>query len=183
MLNYTCGIFIILLLFIVLLLLTNKKIKNYSGYLLILIFSIYLGTILTITFFPLPISKDVIILMREQNYLTNNFIPFASIIHLLKSDSDIILKNILGNILLFLPLGFFVPIIFQKANNLIGIFIIGFLFSLLIESTQFLISLSLGFTYRNTDIDDIILNSIGCVIGYFIYKMLLSFNKNTVFRR
>ena len=64
MLNYICGIFIIIPLFILLMILTKKGVKNPIWYLPILMFSIYLGFVLTITFFPLPISKEVISLMR-----------------------------------------------------------------------------------------------------------------------
>ena len=177
MLNYICGIFIIIPLFILLMILTKKRVKNPIWYLPILMFSIYLGCVLTITFFPLPISKEVISLMREQNYLSNNFIPFKSILHLLKGDFNIILKNIFGNILLFVPLGFFIPLLFEKFKNFKSVFLIGLLSSLSIESTQFLISLFLGFTYRNTDIDDIILNVIGCVFGFIIYKTLIFISK------
>lgn len=77
----------------------------------------------------------------------------------------------------FNELGFFIPLLFEKFKNFKSVFLIGLLSSLSIEATQFLISLFLGFTYRNTDIDDIILNVIGCVFGFIIYKTLIFISK------
>ncbi|MBO9128535.1 VanZ family protein [Bacillus sp. 165] len=75
---------------------------------------------------------------------------------------DIIINNTVGNILIFLPLGMFLPILFKKYNMLSKVFISSIIISFLIEALQF--SLQIG----QFDIDDIILNTIGCIIGYFV---------------
>lgn len=71
--------------------------------------------------------------------------------------------NILGNILLFIPFGF-LGILFKKLKNpkfLLPVFILGISF---VEFLQFISRR--GFA----EIDDVILNTIGVIIGFGIYK-------------
>lgn len=72
--------------------------------------------------------------------------------------------NIFGNILMFVPFGF-LGIIFPKLNNF-WILILDFLFAIiLIESLQYFTRLGIF------DIDDVILNTIGVAIGFWIYQL------------
>ncbi|WP_061995147.1 VanZ family protein [Clostridium sp. ATCC 25772] len=84
-----------------------------------------------------------------------NFIPFSN-------EIDII--GYLQNILLFIPFGILVPFLWRKYDKVFYIFISGFSFSMFIEITQLL-------NNRSTDVDDLILNTIGGLIGYGIYKI------------
>ena len=68
------------------------------------------------------------------------------------------------NIILFIPLGFLIPVIWNK-YNLIKTTIVGIILSLLIEITQL-------FNYRSTDINDLLTNLIGTIIGYIIYRII-----------
>ncbi|MFB7142336.1 VanZ family protein [Gottfriedia sp. NPDC056225] len=79
---------------------------------------------------------------------------------------DIIINNTVGNILLFLPLGVFLPILFKKYNKLPKVVNSSIIISFLIEVLQ--LALQIG----QFDIDDLILNTIGCVIGYFLIKTI-----------
>ena len=73
--------------------------------------------------------------------------------------------NVAGNVLLFVPLGFGIPLFFKNYNKLGKVTLYGFLASLSIEALQYL-------TCTNfTDIDDIILNTAGVVAGHAIYKL------------
>lgn len=67
------------------------------------------------------------------------------------------------NVIMCIPFGFMVPLIWQKMKELPYIAVAGFLFSLLIEMSQLLGS-------RGTDVDDLIMNTLGAVIGFLIYK-------------
>ena len=81
-------------------------------------------------------------------------------------------SNLLGNIILFVPLGIILPIVTNWKYKTV---IVGSFFSIFIEIFQ-LITLRGCF-----DFDDVILNSIGCVIGYGIYKTAQRlFAKNTM---
>jgi len=69
--------------------------------------------------------------------------------------------NLLGNIAVFVPFGFFVPLLWKKMN--FGKTVLsGALLSVSIEFIQL-------FMPRFTDIDDVILNTLGTLIGALIY--------------
>ena len=73
-----------------------------------------------------------------------------------------IIINIFGNILIFVPFGF-LGIVFPKLNNF-WILILDFLFAIIIvESLQYFTRLGVF------DIDDVILNTVGVAIGFWIY--------------
>ena len=93
----------------------------------------------------------------------SNFIPFKEIMRY-KLFSRLFIKNVVGNVLLFLPYGYFVGRYFAGKSKKLSFFLI-LLASISIEFTQ----LSIG---RVFDVDDIILNVIGGLLGYFIYLFL-----------
>ena len=75
-----------------------------------------------------------------------------------------IIINIFGNILIFVPFGF-LGIVFPKLNNF-WILILDFLFAIMIvESLQYFTRLGVF------DIDDVILNTVGVAIGFWIYQL------------
>lgn len=69
------------------------------------------------------------------------------------------------NILLFVPLGFFLPILYGKYDKVSKIALVGILISLSIEIAQM-------FGTGATDINDLITNTIGACLGFGIYKLL-----------
>lgn len=74
-----------------------------------------------------------------------------------------IIINIFGNILIFVPFGF-LGIVFPKLNQF-WILILDFLFAIIIlESFQYFTRLGVF------DIDDVILNTVGVAIGFWIYR-------------
>ncbi len=95
---------------------------------------------------------------------SSNFVPFKEIMRY-KLFSNLFIKNVIGNVLLFLPYGYFVGRYFSGKSKILSFFLI-LLASASIEITQ----LSIG---RVFDVDDIILNLIGGMLGYFIYLLLL----------
>ena len=79
--------------------------------------------------------------------------------------------NVFGNIIIFIPAGLFIPTLSKRAKNILQTTIIGFGWSLLIELSQlFLID-------RCSDIDDLILNTLGAFIGACIYFSVKTFRK------
>lgn len=82
-------------------------------------------------------------------------------INLIPFNSEGIRTYIL-NIIMFMPLGFLLPLIWEKFRNIFKVFYTGLGFSLAIEICQL-------FNHRATDIDDLMMNSLGAVLGYFIW--------------
>ena len=66
------------------------------------------------------------------------------------------------NMLLFMPLGFLVPLLWRREQMVEKTVSIGFLFSLFIEAAQL-------FSFRATDIDDLLMNTMGTRLGYLLF--------------
>ncbi len=99
----------------------------------------------------------------DGTWATSNFLPFREMFRY-SFGSRLFIKNVLGNMLMFIPYGFFSSY-FLKEKNIIIIFSLTAIVSFTIEYIQ----LQIG---RVFDIDDIILNVLGGLIGYFIYLIL-----------
>lgn len=93
----------------------------------------------------------------------NNFVPFVEILRY-EPFGRLFVKNIIGNVIMFIPYGFFVSKYASGKNFILSLFLI-FLASFSIECTQ----LAIG---RVFDVDDIILNVFGGVLGYIVYVFL-----------
>lgn len=93
----------------------------------------------------------------------NNFTPFKEMFRY-SFGSRLFIKNIVGNVALFLPYGFFVGKYGTGKDTKFSLFLI-FLASVSIECTQ----LAIG---RVFDVDDIILNVLGGIIGYLLYLFI-----------
>jgi glycopeptide antibiotics resistance protein len=113
------------------------------------------------------ISLHNSIIENEKDGLRNiNLIPFRSISPYLRNITEpYAFKNILANILVFIPLGFFVTN--KNSKNVFKALIICLGVILSIECIQLLFKI--GFF----DVDDIILNFIGSLIGIGINKILI----------
>jgi glycopeptide antibiotics resistance protein len=75
--------------------------------------------------------------------------------------------NVVGNIVIFIPLGIYLPL-FKKDKRVVDNLIFIFIVSLFVEIIQWLLGIGVS------DIDDIILNCLGGWIGILGYKFLLS---------
>lgn len=104
-----------------------------------------------------------IVTAQDVSFGGVNIIPFKEIFRY-EAGTYLFYKNILGNVLLFLPFGFFVGY-FTKVNKISVVFLITFIISLSIETTQ----LAIG---RVFDVDDVILNVLGGILGFILYKIL-----------
>ena len=92
-----------------------------------------------------------------------NLIPFNSIGEQLNHFSEGWARfNLLGNIIPFVPFGFLLPVISENANSLRRVFTAGLGFVLFVEIFQFFTRLG------SFDVDDVILNMSGILIGYLL---------------
>lgn len=99
-----------------------------------------------------------------------NLIPFNSIKEYIFSSSTTIKKfafsNVVGNIVIFIPLGAYL-LLFKNNKKVITNFIFIFVVSLFTEIIQWVLVIGAA------DIDDIILNCLGGLVGILGYKFLL----------
>ncbi|AYF84304.1 VanZ family protein [Bacillus thuringiensis] len=158
----------------------NKKHVIWWKEIISFLFVVYICMVVAVTLFPLPIGFPSNL---ENLNRSVNIIPFASIIKDINQigsayDGDalfmigLIVRNVGGNILLLMPLGFLAPILWDKYKKFKNTILLGFSISASIELLQLIQSLFSG-VGRITDIDDVICNVLGSIFGYCIYKILL----------
>lgn len=132
---------------------------RHSAYLLL--FALYVMAVLHVTgagtIYEAIRAKNVTLQNRMQ-YI--NLIPFSR---------DISISGYVLNIVMCVPFGFLVPLIWEDMGRVSRILPAGFLFSLLLEVSQLL-------NIRGTDVDDLIMNTLGALAGFVVY---LAFDKVT----
>lgn len=101
-----------------------------------------------------------VVTFQDINYGANNFIPFKEIFRYSIGSAKFI-KNIIGNIILFIPFGFFSSY-YLKNKKMLTTVVLTLITSGTIEVVQYYIG-------RVFDIDDIILNVFGGIIGFLLY--------------
>ncbi|MCI8370813.1 MAG: VanZ family protein [Lachnospiraceae bacterium] len=80
----------------------------------------------------------------------------------------IFLRNILGNVVGFIPLGMFWPYVFPKMKNPVLVTLVCFECSLVIEVIQ------LTFKIGSFDVDDLLLNTVGGILGCITYYVWMA---------
>ena len=104
-----------------------------------------------------------VVTFQDSNYGTSNFTPFKEIFRY-NFGSKLFIKNIVGNVLLYMPFGLFVSAYLDN-KKIFPIFILALISSVSIEFVQ----LAIG---RVFDVDDIILNVLGATFGALLYIIL-----------
>jgi len=123
--------------------------KRMIGYLL---FAVYLSGVFAVAGLP-----DIRYVRFSFRY---NIVPFAYMF----TDLDTTLLNVL----LFIPMGFFLPVLWERFLLFPRTVLFGFFTSLFIESLQI-------FTYRATDINDLMTNTFGTFLGWCVARISLRF--------
>src|SRR5215831_7478666 len=108
--------------------------------------------------------KDYGLHLLKLSWSRANFIPFKTLYYYISGEERFQdgVENILGNIVLFIPYGFLLPVAYVGCSSLIRFLIVIILTSLSFETMQLLLA------YGNFDVDDILLNAIGGVIGFLL---------------
>lgn len=127
-----------------------------GGYALTMFFCLYIMAVFYVTD-PGTIYGLLSLKPRHLGYLAEhiNLIPFSREIQPVGYGL---------NVVMFLPLGFLIPLIWQSLGKLRYILAAGCGFSVLIEVSQIL-------SLRGTDVDDVIMNTLGAVLGFGFYKL------------
>ena len=97
-----------------------------------------------------------------------NLVPFKEIGRFLKHWETLgtwaVLLNIVGNVAAFMPFGGFLPIFSSRCRKFLITAFYSFELSLLVELLQLI------FRVGSFDVDDLLLNTAGGVLGFFVYK-------------
>ncbi|AET67733.1 glycopeptide antibiotics resistance protein [Desulfosporosinus orientis DSM 765] len=107
-----------------------------------------------------------------------NVIPFKTIMTYMRTvnddNIDIWFFNLFGNVLAFMPMGFLLPLAFNKLKSAKAIGITTLLISSVLEGIQLISKLG------TADIDDVILNTLGGLLGYLVLIICLGLLRKTV---
>jgi glycopeptide antibiotics resistance protein len=145
---------------------------------LVVVLFLYLLVISKIILFKFLTIPDIInhFTFRYDGHFWNshNFIPFKTIIfYLFLADINlnIRIENLAGNIIGFSPFGFILPLLSKRFRMFKKVMIATFCLSLTFELIQFI------FKFGSFDVDDLILNTMGGMLGYIPIHVVLLFNK------
>lgn len=128
----------------------------------VLLFLLYFGILFYFLFFSEKLGRTFV--EREYHY---NLIPFLEIkrfiVHYDVLGFEAVLLNIVGNIVAFMPFGFFLPIFSNRCRYFFNTVFYTFELSLAVELIQLVTKVG------SFDVDDIILNTIGGAFGFLVY--------------
>lgn len=143
----------------------KNKCVNWKRELQLILVYICIIVVVRFTFFPFYKVDDKIQLLVFESarafQFRINWIPFVNLFDY--PEMRDVLINVIGNTTMFIPLGIIWPIVFKRLNTHRKVILSGIFVSLCIEILQ------LPFYDRVTDIDDLLLNSLGFIIGYLLY--------------
>ncbi len=121
-----------------------------------------------ITFFPMRKVDGIIqpLVFDSANAFPfrTNFVPLVNLFDYEIMSEAVI--NFVGNTAMFIPIGIIWPIVFKELDTPLKNLAAGAGFSLMIEILQ------LPFFDRVSDIDDLLLNTLGFAIGYGVYRLV-----------
>lgn len=127
-----------------------------------LLFILYLVGLIYLLFFAENYGRTIS--TGEYRY---NLVPLKEIKRFINYREELgaiaVISNLGGNVVGFIPFGLIFPIINKRTRKLLIITMLSFEFSLLVETVQ------LVFKVGSFDVDDIILNTLGGMLGYLIF--------------
>lgn len=129
------------------------------------LFLLYLGLLVYFMFFAESLGRDTT--QRDYAYnleLFKEIRRFYTYRH--KLGISAFLLNIYGNVIGFVPCGFFLPIVSRRSRKWYNTILLCFLLSFCIEVTQLMLKVG------SFDVDDLFLNTLGGILGYMIYRIV-----------
>jgi glycopeptide antibiotics resistance protein len=142
-----------------------------NGFSMIFVIPIYLIIAGLLAFLKRKNGKNINVFRETFKFLFA--IVIVLIIALLSIKS--LTSYLSGSLVLFLLLGFCVPVLWQRFRSMKNFVILVFLVSISLEVLK-VIEHSLNLTYRSFDINNIILNIYVMLIGYYIYHLVNKYN-------
>lgn len=129
-----------------------------------LLFFIYIIALVYFLLFAEMLDRTVI--SGEYRY---NMVPFKEINRFItyadRLGMKAVMLNLLGNVIAFMPFGFFLPMLSGKKLKFIKTAVYTFAFSLSVELIQLISRVG------SCDIDDLFLNTAGGITGYICYRI------------
>ena len=138
---------------------------------LIAVFLVYLGVVAALTVIP---THELRVRRTRSDHV--NIIPLSYSFRCFLQDPNMhprlalfCLRNTIGNLLLFIPLGILLPLVSDRFRSFTRVLLAAVCLSVTIEAIQFF-SQFIG-NARSVDIDDVLLNTLGACLGFLIYLL------------
>lgn len=139
----------------------NKRMRNLLKWVCFLAYLLFLGYLL---FYSVGFNR---VEHEEYRY---NLTMFQEIMRyydlgMRTGRWNLFVMNVIGNIVVFMPIGMFLPSLFARCRNILFTTVLSFEISLCVEVVQLVTKVG------SFDVDDLLLNTIGGICGYIIYMM------------
>jgi glycopeptide antibiotics resistance protein len=136
------------------------------GTIALVLLVVYLVVLALLTF--VPGTEDT-----TRNVRVNTR-PLGSILPALRlGPGSFSYRQLIGNVVAFVPLGVLLPLVLSRPRwSAAIVFVSAIALSAAIELGQLAVSLHLGYGYRAADIDDVILNTFGAMLGYGAFAIV-----------
>ncbi len=134
-------------------------------------FIVYVCGVVSVTLLPIQThlpDRDVVINLIPFNTIAGYFTEYTDAGSL---GAELFTWNVLGNVIIFVPFGFFIGMLYKRCQNIVFALALSVAFSACIEVLQALEMLMDTAFSRITDIDDVILNTAGAMLGYAVYRL------------
>ena len=137
---------------------TVEKRKKIIGWVIAIV---YMAVLLRITVFRSDFLKHDLFTNGCLHYL-----PLDNYMQMLRDrEYFVFLYLFVGNIIWFIPFGFLLPFLTGRPKTVPMILLSGFLLSFAIEFSQY------AFGTGDTELDDLVLNTLGTLLGFLIYRV------------
>ena len=149
----------------------NAKKEKYALWGGRVLFLIYLAGLCYFLFFAENYGR-----IHGQEIYRYNLVPFKEIERFWIYRSELGIHsfyNLVGNILIFMPAGFFVPILWRNKRGFMFTVCVTFQMSLLVEILQLVLRVG------SFDVDDLILNTLGGMLGYILLVLMGKWRHHT----
>ncbi len=150
-------------------------IKQKTRYFFVVVFFLYMMIMIYFLFFAEATGRSY----AEEVY-RYNLVPFQEITRYIRYADKIGFRgtflNLEGNVLAFVPFGILLPIVFEKCRYAIATILLGAGFSICVEAIQLFSKVG------SCDVDDVILNTCGAAVGYFLFFVFCKHRGNVANR-
>jgi len=114
---------------------------------------------------PLPVRPD----HTRFVWSSVNLVPARTVVGIIRDFPGLVIQQLLGNVVMFVPLGFLLPLLSTCRRRFAVTAAVGISLSVGIELVQFALLLTL-ISRRSVDVDDVILNVTGVCLGYLMWR-------------
>jgi len=165
---FLCGLGVLCIMLVIL----RRRKQSYPFLFFFSVFWVYLLVLVGMVLFPIPLidPADADLWRSPAWFIFEkiNLIPFDYVRYVNVPRMYLFLRDVVANILLTMPFGFGISFIIQvRARRVPALAILA---GVGIESSQLIADLILGMSYRSVDINDSIMNAIGVMLGYVIFR-------------